>query len=247
MPDLSTKQSPPTSNQLRLGVVIPAHNEAHNIEACIKSCEQFTIAGDELIVINAASTDKTLKIAQQTGVKILHHTQHHRGFAVAVGVNAILKLVDVILIAHADMQLAAGSRNAIIKALTENPHAIGGVLGHIIDEPNIKYRIIELGNRFRAKQGQLPYGDQAMFIRTKTIHEIGGFPNMPYMEDLELALRCRSLGNWLYLDKPVRIDARHWRRGVIHTTLRNWKLAVGYRIKRKDRTLDSQAPATELI
>ena len=56
------------------------------------------------------------------------------------------------------------------------------------------------------------------------IEEIGGFPQLPFMEDLELALRCRNLGRWLYLDKPVRIDARHWRKGVISTTLRNWSL-----------------------
>lgn len=240
MPQSTNNLTAHKSKQLRIGIVIPAHNEMSNITACIRSCAQFIEAGDEIIVVDAASTDETFKIAQKTGVKVIHHAQRHRGYAVAIGVNTILKQVDVILIAHADMQLALDSREAITNALIKNPHAIGGVLGHKIDAAHVKYRLIEFGNRFRAKQGQLPYGDQAMFLRTETIHEIGGFPHMPFMEDLELALRCRSLGRWLYLDKPVLIDARHWRRGVIQTTLRNWIQAATYRFKRKEPALDIQ-------
>ena len=234
MPQSTIKLTTPRSKQLRIGVVIPAHNEVSNIAACINSCWQFTVPGDAIIVADAASTDETFKKAQEAGAQVIHQPQRHRGYAVAAGVNAIANKVDVILIVHADMQLAKESRDAITKALIKNPHAIGGVLGHKIDDARLKYRFVEFGNRFRAKYGQLPYGDQAMFVRTRTIDEIGGFPQLPFMEDLELALRCRNLGKWIYLDKPVKIDARHWRRGVVHTTLRNWSLAITYRIKRKE-------------
>lgn len=234
------KLTTPKSEQLRIGVVIPAHNEVSNITACINSCVQFTVPGDVIIVVDAASTDETIHLAQIAGAKIIRQPQHHRGYAVAAGVNAIANMVDVILIVHADMQLAIDSRDAITKALIDNPHAIGGVLGHKINDARPKFRLIEFGNHFRAKYGQLPYGDQAMFVRTKTIDEIGGFPQLPFMEDLELALRCRNLGKWIYIDKPVKINARHWRRGVVHTTLRNWSLTITYRIKRKDTVLGIQ-------
>lgn len=240
MPQSIIKPTTPKSKQLRIGVVLPAHNEMRNIAACIRSCAQFTAPGDRIIVVDAASTDETFKKAQEAGAQVIHQPQHHRGFAVAAGVSAIAKKVDVILFVHADMQLAIDSRDAITKALIENPQAIGGVLGHKIDDARLKYRLVELGNRFRAKYWQLPYGDQAMFVRTKTINEIGGFPQMPFMEDLELALRCRNLGKWMYLDKPVKIDARHWRRGVVHTTLRNWIWAITYRIKREETALSIQ-------
>lgn len=241
MPESTINPTTPKIKQLRIGVVIPARNEMHNIAACIKSCSQFTAPGDEIIVVDAASTDETFKIGQESGARVIRQPQHHRGYAVAAGVNAIAKKVDVILIAHADMRFAIDSRDAITKALIENPQAVGGVLGHKIDDARLKFRFVEHGNRFRAKYGQLPYGDQAMFVRTKTIEQIGGFPQMPFLEDLELALRCRNLGKWIYLDKPVLIDARHWRRGVVHTTLRNWSLAITYRIKRKEKALGIQA------
>ncbi len=228
------KPTTPKIRQLRIGVVIPAHNEMRNIAACINSCSQFNVAGDDIIVVDAASTDETFKIAQETGEQVIRQPHRDRGYAVAAGVNAIAKNVDVILIAHADMRFMMDSRDAITKALVENPRAVGGVLGHKIDDASLKFRIVELGNRFRAKYGQLPYGDQAMFVRTKIIDQIGGFPQMPFMEDLELALRCRNLGKWLYLNKPVKIDARHWQRGVVHTSVRNWIWAITYRIKRKE-------------
>ncbi|MCH8823607.1 MAG: glycosyltransferase [Planctomycetes bacterium] len=234
MPQTTIKLTTLNKEQLRIGVVIPAHNELSNIAACITSCVQFTVPGDVIIVVDAASTDATFKKAQEAGAQVIRQPQHHRGYAVAAGVNAITNKVDVILIVHADMQLAIDTRDAIAKSLIENPQAIGGVLGHKIDDSRSKFRLVEFGNRFRAKYGQLPYGDQAMFVRIKTIDEIGGFPQLPIMEDLELALRCRNLGKWIYLDKPVKIDARHWRRGVVHTTLRNWSLAITYRIKRKE-------------
>ncbi len=237
MPKSTIKPTTPKIKQLRIGVVIPAHDEMRNIAACINSCAQFSAMGDEIIVVDAASTDETFKIAQQTGVKVINQSQYHRGYAVAAGVNAIARKVDVIIIAHADMRFAIDSRDTISQALIDNPQAIGGVLGHKINDARFKFRLVEFGNRIRAKYGQLPYGDQAMFVRTKTIDEIGGFPQMPFMEDLELALRCRNLGKWLYLDKPVTIDARHWRRGVVRTTLHNWSLAIRYRFKRKEPTL----------
>ena len=138
------------------------------------------------------------------------------------------------------MRFRTDARAAIVQTLSANPYAVGGVLGHVIDDPRLKFRLIECGNRVRANQWQLPYGDQAMFVRTDVVARAGGFPNQPSMEDLELALRCRRHGRWLFVDCPVTTDHRHWRRGVVRTTLGNWGRAIIYRLRREEPALGIQ-------
>ena len=227
----------PPSRPLRIGVVIPAWNEADNIAECLASLTTFRNSGDPIVVIDAASTDATATLAHQAGARVVRRSEQHRGFAIAAGYEAVCDAVNVVLIAHADMRFSSDARAAIVETLSAKPHAVGGVLGHVIDDPRFKFRLIERGNRFRANQWQLPYGDQAMFVRTDVVARAGGFPNQPSMEDLELALRCRRYGRWLFVDCPVTTDHRHWRRGVVRTTLGNWGRAIGYRLRREEPAL----------
>ncbi len=218
-------------------MVIPAWNEAGNIAECLASLTTFRNCGDPIVVIDAASTDATANLAHQAGAHVIRRSERHRGYAVATGYEAVRDAVEVVLIAHADMRFHREARAAIVQTLAANPHAVGGVLGHVIDDPRFKFRLIERGNRFRANHWQLPYGDQAMFVRTEVVTQAGGFPNQPSMEDLELALRCRRHGRWLFVDCPVTTDHRHWRRGVVRTTLGNWGRAIGYRLRREEPAL----------
>ncbi len=229
-----------TNRRLRIGVVIPAWNEAGNIAPCLASLTTFRDCGDQIVVIDAASTDATVTLAHRAGARVIRLSERQRGYAVADGYEAVCSAVDVVLIAHADMRFSSDARAAIVHPLTANPYAVGGVLGHVIDDPRFKFRLIERGNRFRATQCQLPYGDQAMFVQTDIVARAGGFPNQPSMEDLELSLRCRRYGRWLFVDCPVTTEHRHWRRGVVRTTLGNWGRAIGYRLRREEPALGIQ-------
>ncbi len=220
--------------------MIPAWNEAGNIAPCLASLTTFRDCGNQIVVIDAASTDATATLAQQAGAHVIRLSERQRGYAVAAGYEAVCNTVDVVLIAHADMRFHRDARAAIVQTLSANPHAVGGVLGQVINDPGLVFRLIERGNRFRANRWQLPYGDQAMFVRTDVVARAGGFPIQPSMEDLELALRCRRHGRWLFVDCPVTTDHRHWRRGVVRTTLGNWGRAIGYRLRRKEPALGIQ-------
>ena len=221
-------------------MVIPAWDEAANIGPCLRSLAPFRNCSDQIIVIDAASTDATATLARQAGAPVIRLSEHHRGYAIAAGFEAVCSAVDVVLIVHADMRFSAGARAALVRALTAHRSAVGGVLGHVIDDPRFKFRLLERGNALRAARWQLPYGDQAMFVRTDVVARAGGFPNQPCMEDLELALRCRRYGRWLFVNCPVTINHRHWRRGVVATTLGNWARAIAYRLRREEPALGVQ-------
>jgi hypothetical protein len=77
--------------------------------------------------------------------------------------------------------------------------------------------------------GRLPYGDQAIFLRSSVFREIGGFPEVAIMEDVELVRRLRAWGHIRIVPAPVRTSARRWRtHGVLRTTLLNQCCLVAF-------------------
>lgn len=198
---------------------------------CLVSLQQFHSNGDKILLVDAASSDGTPACASQFEIEVIELDQPSRSNAVYVGVNQLLSVgddIDVIIIAHADMIFPENARAALLRNLYETPDLVWGLFGHQIDDPHWTYRLIEKGNAFRAKSFGLAYGDQAQFFRTSAIRKIGGFPQIDHLEDLELALRLGALSRPHYLNCPVLIPNRHWRRGVVRTTLINWMTLLSY-------------------
>jgi glycosyltransferase involved in cell wall biosynthesis len=226
-------------------VVIPAHDEATRLGRCLESLVPFLLAGDPVVVVDACSADATAEVAARAGAVVLRSPSRDRGLALARGYETAAQHVAAVFLVHADMEVPADARRRILGVLARAPEAVGGVLGHRILDERWRFRFIEAGNRFRARRWQLPYGDQAQFVRTEAVARAGGFPAQSDMEDLELSLRLRALGPWVYLDCPVSIPSRHWRDGVVRTTVRNWIRALSYRAGRGRpgaREAEVQAP-----
>ncbi len=221
---------------IRLGVVIPCRGDADLLPGCLASLSDFSTAGDTIVVVNADNCPETSAIAARCGVELIRSAKPDRGKAIAAGVSNLLHQTapapDIILIAHADMEFTAGSRQALVAHLGLNPRRQWGAMGHRIMSTQRKYRLIEFGNRIRASRWHMPYGDQAMFFGVDALAAAGGFPQQNHLEDCELSLRLRSMTPALYVNYPVRIGERHWRRGVTLTSVRNWFIAINYFIIR---------------
>lgn len=218
---------------LRLGVVIPCRGDELLLPHCLASLSDFSAAGDTLVVVNADNSPGTSAIAARAGVELIRSASPYRGRAIAAGVSYLLHQAsvaapDVILIAHADMEFTAGSRQALLAHLAINPRRQWGAMGHRIMSTHWKYRLIEFGNRIRASRWHMPYGDQAMFFGVDALSSVGGFPQQNQLEDCELSLRFRSITPPLYVNYPVCISHRHWWRGIIITSVRNWFIAINY-------------------
>ena len=135
---------------------------------------------------------------------------------------------EVLLFLHADNRLVEESCQQIAEAF-EKPNVLFGGFRQQIDATGYRYRFLEFGNAFRAKWLGMIYGDQAIFVCRETLAAIGGIPELPLMEDVELMRRLRRHGKRVLLDGPLRISARRWQRhGVFRQTLRNWTLLVAY-------------------
>lgn len=97
------------------------------------------------------------------------------------------------------------------------------------DAPSLSLRLIERGVNWRSHFLQMPYGDQAIFLKAEIFHKIGSFPELPMMEDFELMRRLRRKGRLVTIPIPVITSARRWlQNGVIKTTLMNQIIILAY-------------------
>ena len=207
---------------MKLAVIVPARDEQRLLPACLASLTPFRAAGDLVVVVDNGSRDATGAIVRERGFEMIVERQVGRGRAVAAGYRAVRERASWVLVIHADMIVAAGTREALAAAIAASPESVTGSLGHRIDDRRLVFRAIEAGNRLRARILGVPYGDQAQFFSVAAVEASNGFPDLDRYEDLELALRLRRLGKVIYVDHPVTIPARHWDGGVARATLKNW-------------------------
>ena len=134
---------------------------------------------------------------------------------------------DVLLFLHADGCLPEDGLEEIRQQMADCELVKGGYFRQRIDHAGWIYRCIEYGNGFRDRTPKWAYGDQAIFVRSRVYHAIGGFPPMPLMEDLYFMKRLKHEGRLICIQTALVISARRWTNpGTIRPTLRNWTMLV---------------------
>lgn len=207
----------------KISIIIPVLNEALNLAATldtIKLAENI-----EIIIVDGGSHDHTIAIAAAYTVHII---QANAGRANQMNAGAAIATGTILLFLHGDSRLPAEFAAAIAHLMTQ-PGIIAGAFELQIDAPDRGLRWVEKMVNWRSRQLQLPYGDQAIFLRTATFHQLGGFPAQPIMEDFELVRRLQKLGKIAIVSRPVLTSARRWQKlGLLKTTLINQWIIGAY-------------------
>jgi rSAM/selenodomain-associated transferase 2 len=192
-----------------ISVIIPSLNEADYIGRCLAALRSQT-GIREIIVADGGSTDATASIATREGAQVL---VGQKGRGVQIRPAAGIARGDVLLILHADAVLHPGASGRLLDALAKDPGAAGGCFGMEFDSGGRGSGIISALNNFRAAATGIVFGDQAQFVRAAALKQIGGFPDLMLMEDVELSLRLKTVGTVLYLRKGVAVSGRRWQAG----------------------------------
>jgi rSAM/selenodomain-associated transferase 2 len=211
-----------------VSVVIPTLNEEGVIAACLGSVGDD--ADVEVVISDGGSHDRTLEraLAARPGVRVVEGPpgrggQLARGAAVARGA--------VVVFLHADCRLPAGWRPAVTDALAA-PAAAIGCFRLRTEAPGGSgaarawWRLLDL----RGRGWGLPYGDQALFLRRATLEEVGGVPDQPLMEDVELVRRCLRRGRLTRVPLEVRTTARRFARRPLRARLCTATFPTLYRL-----------------
>lgn len=205
-----------------VSVIIPALNEAENIARCIADARRdYTGDEVEIIVVDGGSTDGTPDRVPND-VTLLASP---RGRAVQLNRGAAAADGDILVFCHADSFLPAGWREAVIDAL-RNPAVSGGTFQTLILPANWMLKI--RNHWVLPPRWSLMYGDQVQFMRCETFEAVGGFPEIPLMEDVEMSRALHDAGRLVRIDPDVRVitSARRFaERGYLRQSLLNgWNL-----------------------
>jgi rSAM/selenodomain-associated transferase 2 len=207
---------------VQLTVVIPALDEADQIAAAIASA---SAAGSEIIVVDGGSRDATRERAAQAGARVVPSAP---GRARQLAAGARIARGDTILFLHADTKLPPGWETSVRAALVD-PRVVGGAFGLRFEPRSPALRLIEWGVRLRVWLLRQPYGDQALFVRRSVLEAVGGVPQAPIMEDLDLVRSLKRRGRLALLSPAVTTSARRYRAaGPLRMMLRNWIAAAGW-------------------
>jgi rSAM/selenodomain-associated transferase 2 len=208
--------------QYIISIIIPVLNEAAIIEAALPKLQRSDV---EVIVVDGGSSDSTAAIAQRLDVKVV---TGFSGRAAQMNAGANIAQGNILLFLHGDTQLPPNFLTLVTKTLAQ-PNVVAGAFELAIEGNNRSLRLLEVLIKMRSHFLSLPYGDQAIFIFKQLFVDLGGFSNLPIMEDFELIQRLKRQGKVAIAPAVVITSGRRWHRlGIWQTTLINQLVIAGY-------------------
>jgi rSAM/selenodomain-associated transferase 2 len=206
---------------------VPAFHERGNINDLIENLSRLDSERSiEIIVVDGAQEKDTLEAI---------HTSHvikvpsEKGRAKQMNTGASIARGEILIFLHADTELPSGALKMIDSLLKRGVY-VGGAFDLGIKSDRFIFKVIEKLSSWRSRLNRVPFGDQAIFIRREYFNEIGGYKEIPLMEDVELMRRIKRSGNKIsiFYDRVMTSPRRWEQEGVTYCILRNWTLQALY-------------------
>jgi glycosyltransferase involved in cell wall biosynthesis len=228
---------------MTISAIIPVLNERQALPetmAALRACRGV----DQIIVADGGSTDGTLEwLRAQPDIVLVNSArgkgpQLNAGAAAALGPAASSKLAAlvgggaldrVLLFLHADCIISQPALNALRAALADDRVAGGAFCIRFAEDHPPSLRLVAAGINLRARLRRSATGDQGIFVRDSVFQAIGGAPDWPLFEDVELVRRIKKAGKFVVLKAPMTISGRRYiQHGVLRTALLIYILRLAY-------------------
>ena len=218
---------------MRISVIIPTLDEERTIMTLL--AHTVSLGFDELIVVDGGSLDQTRQLvesykpsthlAAQSPVRLMTAPC---GRARQMNEGAKASRGEILLFLHADTQLPDGAKTMIETAL-DDQQMVGGRFDVRFDRPSMWGTVISRMMNWRSRMSGIATGDQALFVRRPIFEQIGGFADIPLMEDIDFSRRLKRKGASAALTETVTTSFRRWERhGPLRTILLMWALRFLY-------------------
>lgn len=208
-------------------IILPVLREASLINGVIDHLRSLENNKEtEIIVIDGEPEGTTLTAIACANVTKLRSP---RGRGKQMNTGAREAKGRILLFLHADTELPLNALRLIAAAMQDKRYVAGAFdLG--IKSQRLIFRLIESVSSLRSRATRIPFGDQAIFVRKDYFEKIGGYKDIPIMEDVEIMKRIKKRGDKIVIVRQrVHTSSRRWEKeGIFRCTLRNWLLQVLY-------------------
>ena len=207
----------------RISVVIPVLNEEAHLGAALQS---LRIQGHELIVVDGGSSDATTTIAADYADQVL---SSEPGRARQMNLGAHAATGDILWFLHVDTLAPSTAAEEVIRVLGEDRDRIWGRFDVRLSGSHPLFRLIESMMNLRSRLTGIATGDQGIFVRRGVFEQIGGYGDLPLMEDIDLSRRLKRLGRPHCSRVRLLTSSRRWEQnGILATILLMWYLRLAF-------------------
>ncbi|WP_455388289.1 TIGR04283 family arsenosugar biosynthesis glycosyltransferase [Petrachloros mirabilis] len=209
---------------MTITVIIPTLNEESAIAQTVR--HTASLGFDHILVVDGGSCDQTRALVDGLGLARVLTAQPGR--ARQLNTAAKISRGDILLFLHADTLLPDTAKQNIESALAD-PVIVGGRFDVRFDSPSAWGRVISRFMNLRSRLTRISTGDQAMFVRRNIFEQLGGYSEIPIMEDIEFSTRLKRTGPTRALRETVTTSFRRWeQQGTLRTILLMWTLRFLY-------------------
>jgi len=208
-----------------LSIIVPVLDEAAGISATLDALRPFRQRGAEVIVVDGGSRDNTMALARPLADRVIAAP---RGRGAQMNAGAAIATGDVLLFLHADTRLPPAADGLLLEAMRDSSWQWGR-FDVRIESRHVLLPLVAGFMNWRSLVTGIATGDQAMFVTRSAFDKVGGFPDIPLMEDVALSKRLKRVSRPLGLAARVVTSGRRYdERGVIRTILLMWRLRLEF-------------------
>ena len=209
--------------EVSVAVIVPVYNEEQTLR---DSLQHFIdLDADELIFVDGGSSDQTSSLLKQSGV---HCLASKPGRATQMNTGANISTSDILVFIHIDTMVSKSDVEVVREAFTQTD-VVGGRFDVRLSGQHKAFRIIEFMINMRSRLSKISTGDQVQFVARSVFETMGGFSDMPLLEDVEFSTRLKKIGPVACLSEQVVTSSRRWEQhGMIKTVWLMWKIRLLY-------------------
>jgi len=219
-----------------ISFVIPTYNESSTIENTLRNLLSVISSEDEIIVVDGCSEDGTgEKVNEFNKVKLIENSERGRARQMNRGAEHATR--EFIFFLHADTTIDSVGLEKL-KNEVKNNSLNWGWFSLKLNSPKFIYRILETLTSLRTKIAHEPLGDHGIFVNRKLFNRIGGYPEIPIMEDIELVKKLKKISAGKKINHHVLTSVRRFEKGgILKTTFNISMMRVAYFLGKSPDTL----------
>ncbi len=217
----------------RISIIIPALDESVGLEETLLSLQPLQQRGHELLVVDGGSLDDTVTVANSYADRVIVAEQ---GRARQMNAGASEASGAILWFLHADCVVPEQADQTIIQTLYNG--AGWGRFDIRLSSTRWPFRIVEWLINQRSRCSGIATGDQGIFVRRALFDEVGGYADIPLMEDIDLSRRLKRMMRPYALNQRLTTSSRRWERGgLLSTIILMWYLRLAYFLGRSPEEL----------